>query len=1204
MSSSIWMALMLLPWTARADGWDDFANNLATDLAPLLALFGEQVTKQYLSESLNWVDNFIFAMAPLGIITAVVSVIRVCGGSSLRAFVGRAQEGRGVAEAELCSSTSPDVCELWNNGGIARVFGQPQILEVVYDPDTGAEGLYDQDGMATEGIFLPKDYFGTPISSGKKFAVACKRWEEEDAGSHDAETSPGLFAPKPNLSLNIGITKPPKGVFVTGAVFGFSLQTSVLIFAAWATFIGKLKKDGETMRPWSFPLTCIGTICLGAGMFLCALLIERSTGERIFRWRGEQGKAPLRYYLQAANQTVGDQKFEAFAHRDRLEHYITSWKVDSSDSRTLIGLSEATLVWVAVGAALGGFILQFVGLRAMHSSVAMFQFGIIVVMAVVRAGLRTRRLDDNANSLKNMKDRLQGHELDWLAMKLEQDRFSELGRRDDSSHDAGFWEVMGPSSDFGLNNRLKVSVIEGENIPVIKQGSSIVVQQREKLDIASSPEEIAASDDLLVSTRHSASRILKHRARLARITASDTAESRWQAEIRTHAINLKNAIEETATLLFSGEYHYTGDWSDDARLAWPIRARVQVSNVLTATESISLHIKKVLKRWETDLSTLEAILSLWMWSLESDDFSGKLRDISKTRDTPSDRIFALGSNRETELAIRDFQLWVRTNASPVVGRLERLSTSSVLQSDQKRYFGWQTVSNNLPSSTEPDTVISVPTTNSIPMMCAQDVYSSFLDFTVKNLSGIGGGTSVRMMEQTAWPSASGSDSIQLSNPLADSIAAIFERNGLGSIADADLCLFSCLRKHSKLPSSDIAHERARENAMKLRSMGNWQKAENILKWIYEQCVAKFHDMQSSSSQTYRRNLHERRSGIVDAATDLAELWRKSMRESQNRDQLGYDGVVWMLNNSVDPLPVEIKNLYGWLAWAIACENGDEERKIMLRNVGADILPLPEDVMPGSLVIKSLLDAIRYQARAKSLLFLKRGKWVNEQDEFGRTPLIWAAINGWPDVVQSLLELGARPELRDRRNRNAFSYTAEKGWISVLQLLLGVVRDPDEEDSFGRTPISYAAEHGHTAAVEMIYNSGLIHIRSRDFQGRTILHQVAEAGDGNLALLLFTLGMKSLPKQQSVNLWTPLHVAVKNEAFGIVRLLLANGAELEAKTVAGETALHIAAKKNSLPVITFLLERNTSLTERDAKGWTALHGAAAVGNYEMDTHRFI
>ncbi|QVM13645.1 hypothetical protein D8B26_008253 [Coccidioides posadasii str. Silveira] len=112
MKFSILVLFVFASLVFAQDEWDDFYNNFATDLTPLLALFGEQVTKQFLSESTSLLDNVIFAAAPLGILTAIVSVIRVCGSPSLRAFIGRAQEGRGIAEVELCSSTSNDVCEL------------------------------------------------------------------------------------------------------------------------------------------------------------------------------------------------------------------------------------------------------------------------------------------------------------------------------------------------------------------------------------------------------------------------------------------------------------------------------------------------------------------------------------------------------------------------------------------------------------------------------------------------------------------------------------------------------------------------------------------------------------------------------------------------------------------------------------------------------------------------------------------------------------------------------------------------------------------------------------------------------------------------------------------------------------------------------------------------------------------------------------
>ncbi|KAL2113012.1 hypothetical protein VUR80DRAFT_5609 [Thermomyces stellatus] len=63
------------------DDGDDFSNNLFTDLTPLLTLFGERVTTQFMSQSTGWADNIILAMASLGILTIIISAIRVGGPS-------------------------------------------------------------------------------------------------------------------------------------------------------------------------------------------------------------------------------------------------------------------------------------------------------------------------------------------------------------------------------------------------------------------------------------------------------------------------------------------------------------------------------------------------------------------------------------------------------------------------------------------------------------------------------------------------------------------------------------------------------------------------------------------------------------------------------------------------------------------------------------------------------------------------------------------------------------------------------------------------------------------------------------------------------------------------------------------------------------------------------------------------------------------
>ncbi|KAF4850525.1 hypothetical protein CGCSCA4_v003757 [Colletotrichum siamense] len=102
---------------AGFDG-DDFVNNLITDLTPLLSLFGERVTTDFMSQAISLADCLLIALAPLGILTIIVSAIRVGGPSWLKSIIGRGRENLSVAEIELMSSTSEESCELWNGRNV------------------------------------------------------------------------------------------------------------------------------------------------------------------------------------------------------------------------------------------------------------------------------------------------------------------------------------------------------------------------------------------------------------------------------------------------------------------------------------------------------------------------------------------------------------------------------------------------------------------------------------------------------------------------------------------------------------------------------------------------------------------------------------------------------------------------------------------------------------------------------------------------------------------------------------------------------------------------------------------------------------------------------------------------------------------------------------------------------------------------------
>jgi hypothetical protein len=73
-------------------------------------------------------------MAPLGILTAIIGAIRIGGPSWLKATIGRARENRAIPEVELMSSTSHEVCELWNGDAVVRTLGRPQVKQLVLLP--------------------------------------------------------------------------------------------------------------------------------------------------------------------------------------------------------------------------------------------------------------------------------------------------------------------------------------------------------------------------------------------------------------------------------------------------------------------------------------------------------------------------------------------------------------------------------------------------------------------------------------------------------------------------------------------------------------------------------------------------------------------------------------------------------------------------------------------------------------------------------------------------------------------------------------------------------------------------------------------------------------------------------------------------------------------------------------------------------------
>ncbi|KAJ5711661.1 hypothetical protein N7488_005817 [Penicillium malachiteum] len=405
MNVTLFLLLGLVP-CVLADDWEDFTNNLATDLAPLITLFGERLTKQFLSESTSLVDNFIFALSPLGVLTAVVSVIRICGSSSLRAFVGRAQEGPAEAEGELLPCVSESTAELFNDGGISRVFGRPRIVEIV-----AWENEDKESGEKSIEIGTLRD------------ALATGAWSCKGSGVDLEDIKDPNYMPEmdiPNLSLNKGIKQKDTFWFYAAAILGALLQIGALVYAAVTVFVcpKSFTVNGGPVDAYAFPFYVIGTSLLFMGMFYCAVIIERSSKEHYFKPK----KPSKLYWLQPGDQDVGDQVFNSFlavkegsgGSMTKKLRYIKSRRVMKYDKR----YAE---VYTALLMTLLGFIFQFIGERGLHSSVILAQLGSTFIMSVLRTILRTERMSTGENKLRGERELVarKQQELDSFAFYLE-----------------------------------------------------------------------------------------------------------------------------------------------------------------------------------------------------------------------------------------------------------------------------------------------------------------------------------------------------------------------------------------------------------------------------------------------------------------------------------------------------------------------------------------------------------------------------------------------------------------------------------------------------------------------------------------------------------------------------------------------------------------------------------------------------------------
>ncbi|KAF7556041.1 hypothetical protein G7Z17_g1724 [Cylindrodendrum hubeiense] len=401
-------AIVVHPALADDTG-DAFINNLLTDIAPILALFGERVTTQFLSQSFSIYDCIIFAVCPIGIVTAAVSAIRAAAPNSWRTLIGRAMESRATVELELLSSTSTDVCELWSGSALVRVMGSPEILELLYFPELDDDEGSQESAALHFGLFTldenikdrPKVNFPWPqitrtelqrrsLFEGKNTRPAQLDSEAMNPSTHHKKASPSI-----SMNLSKYLNKSTVELRLM-AICGVVVQLGVVGYSAMITYyepwVSDFKKNGQPAIPAAFPLMAAGTAMVSGGMFICALVIEKCTEETAWSTKRE---LPAGSTSPAANHIHTGLPLAKAQPPETASLPPQTVSSDLSSSQQVIDEVKFRLLWlqkhkvvndqafnscaiiarsvVGVLVSLSGFVLQFSGLRLMNWSATLAQ---------------------------------------------------------------------------------------------------------------------------------------------------------------------------------------------------------------------------------------------------------------------------------------------------------------------------------------------------------------------------------------------------------------------------------------------------------------------------------------------------------------------------------------------------------------------------------------------------------------------------------------------------------------------------------------------------------------------------------------------------------------------------------------------------------------------------------------------------------------
>jgi len=327
--------------------------------------------------------------------------------------------------------------------------------------------------------------------------------------------------------------------------------------------------------------------------------------------------------------------------------------------------------------------------------------------------------------------------------------------------------------------------------------------------------------------------------------------------------------------------------------------------------------------------------------------------------------------------------------------------------------------------------------------------------------------------------------------------------------------------------------------------------------------------------------------LVRANPELAKLafLRRERTLLHEAARAGRKDMVAMLISNGADIHAKTKG-GGTNALYFAAFNAHHDTAILLLQKGATLeKPIVDAVIARDVeIIRKLLDKDRELLHAGD--YFRKG-----------SALHWAALLGYENIVQLLLEYGASVHEKARGDNSPLHYAALAGSKTVINLLIDAGADVNVEDKYrGLTPLHWAAKTGDVEIARLLISKGA-RVKAKKYCRTTLMQIAAVRGDIDLAELLINNGA-NVDGSDNDHKGTPIHGAASGGKTEMVKFLIGKGANVRAKDEYGSTPLHDAAYRGSTEIVGILLHNGAEVSAKDKFGDTPLHKASECGREKV------